>query len=289
MAISIYIHDSRAVWSPIAGKCRVMKFLNHALLGGVCCFLGACANTETTGSLRSQDNRSVESIRQLAADIEQKGDDDTAIAVYLRAAQLSQNDPAILVRLGDIYMRQKKYAEAVAVYRSAVGKEPANADAMIGLGSAQIANGDVEQGLATMTRASSFAKTASAHNRMGVAQTQAGRFDDALASYARAIALSPSDIDIRTNMALASALAGRDEQAIGMMQQIVQSPTAGNRHRANLMLVLGIAGRDQEARAAAPAGMPKADVQSILKGSQSIRAAKDPATRGRALSIIVAS
>jgi Flp pilus assembly protein TadD len=249
-----------------------------------CCLLGACQSAGST----AEGGEPSQNIKQLAADIEERGDDVTAMAVYQRAAELSPRDASIHVAIGDIHSRQRRFKEAITAYQAALRVDPANADALIGIGGAEIAGGDAEQGVIALKRAASVAKSSSAWNRLGVAQTQAGLFEEAAASYRMALKAAPQDMDIRTNLALATALAGRYDEAGGIMGPVTQSPTAQPRHRAAFALVLALGGKQAEARAALPEDMPKAEVDAILKGAEGIRGTTDPRARGQKLSIITA-
>jgi Flp pilus assembly protein TadD len=244
--------------------------------------LAACTQTQTPSASPGAQN-----VRRIAEDIERKGDDTTALAVYMRAIELAPSDPGLLVQVGDLHARNKRYTDAIAAYQKAVTLAPQQPDALIGLGSAQIAGGDAAAGTASLERAATVVRTASAYNRLGVAQTQAGLFDQAIASYTKALG-SGQDIDTGTNLALVMALAGRDEEAVGLMERIVKAPTVQTRHKANYALVLAIAGREADARGVLPSSMPKADVQAVLASGRTIRATSDPKARGRALSVLFA-
>ncbi|GGE36012.1 pilus assembly protein TadD [Agaricicola taiwanensis] len=225
----------------------------------------------------------------IAQDIERKGDDVTALAVYMRASELAPDDPGVLVKIGDLHARNRRYTAAGAAYQKAISLSPQKpaADALIGLGNVQVASGDVAAGTASLDRAAEVARTASQYNRLGVAQTQAGLFDKAILSYRKALE-SREDIDTGTNLALAMALAGRHDEAIELMERIVKAPTVQTRHKANYALILAVAGKEDAARGVLPESMPKSDVQAVLSGARNIRGTADASQRGKALSVLFA-
>lgn len=240
----------------------------------------ACTQTQP-----SSVNPDAQKVQSIAEDIERKGDDATALAIYNRALELAPNDQAVLVKVGDLHQRNRRFRDAADAYRRAVAINPSNPDALIGLGNAQISAGDEADGKATLTRAAAVAQTASSLNRLGVAQTQAGQFAQAVTSYRKALA-SNQDADTAANLALAMSLAGQNDEAINLMQKIATVPAATDRHKANLALVLAIAGREDDARKALPETFPRSDAQSLLATARKVRAAKSDRDRGRVLSVL---
>jgi tetratricopeptide (TPR) repeat protein len=59
--------------------------------------------------------------------LEEAGDLDRALAEYQTARAADQENPAILIDLGNVHVRMKKYAEAEKYYRDALDLDPQNA------------------------------------------------------------------------------------------------------------------------------------------------------------------
>jgi Tfp pilus assembly protein PilF len=236
-------------------------------------------NSQESGSDRSQE------LIQLARDIEVNGGDgETALALYREAVAVSGRTAAAYVRLGDAYLRAKKLSAAIQAYRAALAKEPDDADALLGLGTALVQQGALEKGLAALAKAAPHVNTGAAYNRLGVAQTIAGQFSDAQATFEKGLAVQPDDLDIATNLALAAALAGQSERAAELTGQIAQSPTVQAAHRRNLVIVLGIIGRSAgDARTVAPSELSQRDFEELFGHAASIRRIADPKARARAL------
>jgi Flp pilus assembly protein TadD len=225
-----------------------------------------------------------EELVNLARDIEANGGDETALALYREAVALSGRTPAAYVRLGDAYLRAKKLTGAIQAYRAALAKDPDNADALLGLGTALARRGAVEKGLAALTKAAPHVNTGAAYNRLGVAQTIAGQFSEAQATFEKGLAIQPDDLDIATNLALAAALAGQSARAAELTDEIAQSPTVQPVHRRNLVIVLGIIGRSAgDARTVAPPELSQGEFQELFGRAASIRRIADPKARARAL------
>jgi Flp pilus assembly protein TadD len=247
-------------------------------------FLTGCAG-QVSPDMAAANDPPTQGLVRLAADIEGRGERGTALGLYERAATAS-GDAADYVRLGDACVRAGEIGKAIVAYRLALGKDPNDAEATLGLGAALVKKGDYEGGLAALSKAAPIVQTAAAYDRLGVVQTLTGKLHDAEASFETARALAPDDLDITTNLALAAALAGEDERAVPLMQGVVQSSAAEARHRRNLVIIFGLFGRIDEARAAAPAELSPQEVKKLIDRANSIRALKDAKARARALGAI---
>lgn len=115
-----------------------------ALFTIVCAF--ALAGCQTTGSTTKDAAADTEishadRLVKLAGDIESRGEHDTAMALYARAAAMPEASAAANVKAGDAYLRSGYVEEAMSQYKAALVKSPNNGQAMLGLGSALIESG----------------------------------------------------------------------------------------------------------------------------------------------------
>jgi Tfp pilus assembly protein PilF len=235
-------------------------------------------NSQESGTDRSEE------LIHLARDIEANGGGETALALYREAVALSGRTSAAYVRLGDAYLRAKKLGGAIEAYRAALAKDADDADALLGLGTALTRQGAAEKGLAALAKAAPHVNTGAAYNRLGVAQTIAGQFSDAQATFEKALTIQRDDLDIATNLALAAALAGQSERAAELADEIARSPTVQPIHRRNLVIVLGIIGRSaDDARAVAPPDLSQGEFEKLFGRAASIRRIADPKARARVL------
>jgi Flp pilus assembly protein TadD len=254
----------------------VAKWIVPLLIAG----LAGC--TTLPGSDGGED-KSVE-LGRLAHDVETNGGGETAFALYREAVAVSGSAPAAYVRLGDAYLRASKISQAIEAYRAALAKDPDNAEAQLGLGTALLRQGALERGLATLAKAAPIVNTGAAYNRLGVAQTMAGRFAEAQATFEKGLDVEPNDPDIATNLALAAALAGDSEKAATLTDAIVQYHGVKPAHRRNLVIVLGLIGKSsQDARTVAPADLSQREFDALFGRAASLRNIADPKARARAL------
>jgi Flp pilus assembly protein TadD len=225
-----------------------------------------------------------DSLIRVARDIETNGNGEEALVLYRRAVVVSDGAPTAYVQLGDAYMRAKRLGQAAVAYRAAIEKDPNNAGAQLGLGTALVQQGAITKGAAALTKAAPLVNTAAAYNRLGVAQTIAGQFSDAQAAFERGLKLDSADVDIATNLALAEALAGDSEKAASLVNAIARHPSVKSVHRRNLVIILGIIGESTaDARAVAPADISQSGFDALVRRAASIRHLADPMARGRAV------
>jgi Flp pilus assembly protein TadD len=253
--------------------------------------LGGCARASHPDAFRSTASADVgqrgSRLLQLAAEVEARGDTTAALALYRQAAAVPGDALVANIRLGDAYARTDNFKSAIEAYRAALATEPNSGEALLGLGTALIRTNNINGGLAALGRAAPIVRTGIAYNRLGLAQTSAGRMLEAIASLEHAVALSPKDLDFRINLALAMALDGRDDTAIGLAWEVGSSPKAETRHRRNLIIVLGLFGRATDAHGAIVGEIPQSEVQALLARAGAIRAIKDVRARAKALGTIM--
>src|SRR5207244_1762246 len=98
-----------------------------------------------------------------------------------------------------------------------------------------------------LEKAAARGETPGIWNRLGLAQTLAGRFAAGRDSLERASRLSPIDSDILSNLALVEALLGHSERAIELDSQVVRSGIEQRQVR-SVVIALVLAGRPDDAR-----------------------------------------
>ena len=253
------------------------------LLTGV----AGCAGPPSSPSIGATGNDKSDQLIRMARDVETNGGEDTALVLYRQAVTVSGRSPAAYVQLGDAYVRFRRYTEAVKAYRAALAGDPNNGEAQLGLGTVLVQRDSLESGLAALTKAAPLVNTGAAYNRLGVAQTMAGKFSDAQVTFEKGLGVAADDIDITTNLALAAALAGEADKAVGLVNQIATSPAAKSLHRRNLVIVLGIiGGSSHDAKAVAPQDLSPSAFDALFGRAASIRHITNPVARAHALGTI---
>src|SRR4029453_9575299 len=136
-----------------------------------------------------------ERLLRVAGDLEARGEIDTALVLYQRGAAGTRG-AASYTRLGDAYLRAARLEDAMRAYQMALAQAPDDGEAQLGLGAARVRRGRVYEVIALLEKAAQRLGTALAYNRLGVAQTLAGRVDQAAVSLAAALRAAPTDADI---------------------------------------------------------------------------------------------
>jgi Flp pilus assembly protein TadD len=238
------------------------------------------------GGSESTDGQAAGLIK-LAADIEAKGEKkETALTIYERAVEVSGHSPAVMVRLGDAYLRAGQKSMALKTYRAALASNPTDGRVLLALGTALAKAGDASHGVSALKTAATILKTATAYDRLGVAYTLTGQFNEAREALETAHELAFDNPDISTNLALVLALIGENRKAAAVMQEVLDAGQAQPHHWRNLVLILAIGGQAEKARkVAGQGGVPDSEARELVKRGDAIRAVSDPKARGKALGI----
>ncbi len=128
----------------------------------------------------------------------QRGDTEAAERAYVAAARVDTTDPRGWESLGALYMRERRYADAVPVGERVLALEPDNMSAVYQLAKAHLLSGDdleaAERGFRAYIDSPdrpSEPSEAAARWRLGMVYERAGRLDDAKAEWESALALDP--------------------------------------------------------------------------------------------------
>src|SRR6185369_6851555 len=127
----------------------------------------------------------------LAAKTQNKADE--AIASFQKVLQIDAKDVGANVNLGQLYAQQRKYAEAIAVLRTAVAMEPYNATALYNLGTSLIRAGQREEGQKVVAQFQELRQRGTG-TTLGPNYLEQGRYAEAVAS----TGAEPELVDKRT-------------------------------------------------------------------------------------------
>ncbi|MET0624117.1 MAG: tetratricopeptide repeat protein [Pyrinomonadaceae bacterium] len=107
-------------------------------------------------------------------------------------------------KLGKIYARGKRYAEAAAVFESAARHAPASADLFVDLSIAYFDSGQYAKARDAAGRAVAVdARSVGARHMLGKSRFMLGEFDPAAAELEEALRLAPQDYDVAYTLGLA--------------------------------------------------------------------------------------
>lgn len=165
-----------------------------------------------------------------------------------REMEVNPMDPVAGVELAEALRQLGQHEQAAATARQVVTLQPANIEAMLEVGRAEIARGQAFYGIAPLEQARDLAPNDwRPLSLLGVAYQQVRRADDAQAAWRAALAISPNNADVLTNAGMALATAGDAAGAEAMLRRAVAQPTATQQMRLNLAMTLGLQGKMPEA------------------------------------------
>jgi len=121
-------------------------------------------------------------------------------AAARRAVAASPSYWAAPNKLGVVLVSSGRVEEAVAAFRRAVELAPENARGLVNLGSALVLAGRLEEAADVIRRSVAAEPTAEAFSALGTVEYYMGRFDEAVAGYEKAVALSPGFSTLWVNL-----------------------------------------------------------------------------------------
>ena len=106
---------------------------------------------------------------------------DDAVAAFKRVLEIDSQDVGANVNLGQLYVQQKKSAEAITAFRTAIAAEPYNATALYNLATALLRSNAREEGQRLMTRFQTLRQSGAATS-IGQNYLEQGRYAEAIVS-----------------------------------------------------------------------------------------------------------
>ncbi len=163
-------------------------------------------------------------------------------------AEIDPMDPTAGVRAAQALRELGRFDQAAEMAGKVLMVQPANVEAMLEAGRAHIARGQAFYGIAALESARN-ARPGDwrAWSLLGAAYEQVRRPDDARAAWAQALALSPDNPDVLSNLAISAMTRGDTAGAEPLLRRAVAQPGASLKVRLNLAMVLGLTGRMAEA------------------------------------------
>ncbi|MFZ4556831.1 MAG: tetratricopeptide repeat protein [Pseudanabaena sp.] len=143
-------------------------------------------------------NESPETYLQAGDRYRASGNIPLALNNYQRALSINPDFAPAHERFGTMYQQQGNLMEAIASFSRAVANDPQLLDAQIGLGNAYQQKGWIELAIIHFQKALELAPDrfiGEYHCKLGDSLKERGRIPEAIASYERAIATNPNDIN----------------------------------------------------------------------------------------------
>lgn len=194
--------------------------------------------------------------------------------------ELDPTDPEAGVKFAQALRSLGRNDEAAAAVERVLVAQPENVEALLELGRAHIGRGQAFYAVDPLKRARTAApRDWRAPSLLGVAYDQINRPDEAMAAWNEALALSPENPAVMTNMALALAAKGQSVEAETLLRRAVARPGATIQMRQNLALLLGLRGATAEAERLLREDLPPEQAEANLAWFRSRTAASAPASR----------
>lgn len=167
---------------------------------------------------------------------------------WAEQAEIAPSDPVAGVRAAQAMRELGRFAEAADMAQRVLMVQPANVDAMLEVGRGHIARGQAFYGIQALEQARTLKPNDwRPWSLLGTAYEQVRRADDARAAWAQALAISPENPDVLSNMAVSAMTAGDMAGAEPLLRRAAAQPGASLKVRLNLALALGLNGKMGEA------------------------------------------
>jgi Flp pilus assembly protein TadD len=207
-------------------------------------------------------------------------------AFWGREADIDPTDVVAAVQLASALRALGQFDTAVQSAGKALVIEPNNMDGLMEEARDYIAASQGFYAIDPLTRAEGLApKDWRPLSLMGVAYAQVRRTDDAQAVWRQALALSPDNPAVLTNMAMEFSAQGDNAQAETLLRRAAAQPAANLTVRQDLTLVLGLEGKLSEAetllRRDLPPELADADLAYLQAASSKTVATPAPAAPQR--------
>ena len=169
---------------------------------------------------------------------------------WTEQAELNPMDPIAGVKAAQAMRELGRYQEAADMAERVLLVQPNNVEAMLEVGRGHIARGQAFYGVSALERArDANPRDWRAWSLLGTAYEQVRRSQDAQSAWAQALALSPDNPDVLTNMAISAMTRGDTASAEPLLRRAAAQPGASLKVRLNLAMALGLNGKMGEAEA----------------------------------------
>ena len=146
------------------------------------------------------------------------------------------------------YERNSLWSDPLSLWKDCVSKSPNKARTYNGLGLALLSAGKVDEAVAEFRKALAIkGDYYKAHNNLGLALAEAGKKDEAIVSFKEALTVKPDYYKAHNNLGLALAEAGKTDEAIAYFNQALKfNPKSADAYN-NIGSMLRTQGKREEA------------------------------------------
>jgi Flp pilus assembly protein TadD len=176
----------------------------------------------------------------LARSMAQRGDIAGAVEVCGRAVALRPDFWTGYLERACLLLNAGNFAAAVADFQAVLSYAPAHVGALLDLGRAHHALGQIDAARACFERITTIDPThAEGHYNLGVLAWHAGRTDEAIAHCTQAITSRPDFVIAYSNLAVALEAAGRSDEALEILDRaIARQPNHASAYWNKALLLL---------------------------------------------------
>lgn len=189
----------------------------------------------------------------------------TRSVFWTQEAEIVPNDPVAGVKAAQALRELGRYDQAADQAQRVLMVQPTNYDAMLEVGRGHIARGQAFYGIQALEQARD-ARPGDWRpwSLLGAAYEQVRRTEDARDAWAQALAISPENPDVLTNMAVSAMAKGDNAAAEPLLRRAAAQPGASLKVRLNLAMVLGLTGKMGEAEQILRRNLPPEQADSNL-------------------------
>ena len=192
----------------------------YAALGRLYAATGRTADAEAAyGSALAADPANDEALKGLGDVYARQNRLEEAEATLRKAVSLHPGSESALNALGAFLFRTGRYTEAGEQFEYVVALNPENMNGYQNLGTAQMMNGDFMSALATYHKALEVSPTSLAYSNLGLLYYYLHDFDAAVENHSKAVELAPNDYLTLSNFGDALWFAGREREARRWFEQ----------------------------------------------------------------------
>ncbi len=167
-----------------------------------------------------------EAYNHMGSALMKKGQVAEAIPYYQKAIQLNNSYADAHNNLGVAFLRSGQVDEAIAHYKAAVAIKPGSAEMQINLGNTFASKGEWVEAIdcyeAALKTKSDVAKDARLRNNLGAALEKAGKADEALEQFSKAVELNGNYPEAHCNLARLLAQGGRRYEAVAHLKEALR-------------------------------------------------------------------
>ena len=164
----------------------------------------------------------------------QAGKHDEAIDNFKKALEKDQAQPYIWANLGDSYSKKKSYPDAIAAFNKAVELKPDDPNLVQNLGNVYGASGDTAKAQEMYTKAAGMApaaggggNAASSFYNMGVTMVNAGKSQEAIDAFLKAIQADPNYAEAHYQLGVAYIGVGKEAEGLKSLDDYIKIAKTG--------------------------------------------------------------